>query len=106
VTRDPAEFDDREQPARDHSISFQVTTPANLWETRQVLQVSVSGTWKDQPFRRIHSFSVGHDFIKKWLVVGPFPNQRGEGFDTMYPPEINIKPRRNTSNSAQRSNGK
>ncbi|MFB3787195.1 MAG: GH116 family glycosyl-hydrolase [bacterium] len=92
VTRDPAEFDDREEPAREHSITFQVTTPADLWAARHILQVSVSGTWKDQPFRRIHAFSVGHDFIKKWLVVGPFPNERGEGFDTLYPPEINIKP--------------
>lgn len=92
VTRNPAEFDDREQPARERTITFQVTTPANLWESRQVLQVSVSGTWNEQPFRRVHSFSVGHDFIKKWLLAGPFPNQRGEGYDTMYPPEINIKP--------------
>ncbi|HQH72602.1 MAG TPA: GH116 family glycosyl hydrolase, partial [bacterium] len=46
VTRDPAEFDDREEPARDHAITFQVTTPADLWATRPILQVSISGTWK------------------------------------------------------------
>jgi len=31
-------------------------------------------------------------FIRRWLVIGPFPNDRGKGFDMVFPPEKKIEP--------------
>jgi len=31
-------------------------------------------------------------FINQWLVIGPFPNDRGRGFDVAFPPERKLDP--------------
>jgi len=51
----------------------------------------VSGTWNEFPYRKSQSVYVGHEFVKRWMIVGPFPNERGEGFSWMIPPENNIQ---------------
>ena len=37
-------------------------------------------------YRRRH-ISTGLRYLRKWLVLGPFPNAEGQGLDTCFPPE-------------------
>ncbi len=41
-------------------------------------------------FRVEKTLSVGAAFIRDWLLLGPFPNKGGTGFETYYEPEIGV----------------
>ncbi|OHE87992.1 MAG: hypothetical protein A3G75_14565 [Verrucomicrobia bacterium RIFCSPLOWO2_12_FULL_64_8] len=90
-TAEVVEWDDREQESPPHRFTFTVTPSSPLETQRFEMQAVVSGTGRMLPFRKTMPVVVGHDFIKEWMIVGPFPNDRGEGFDHIYPPELNIK---------------
>lgn len=92
VTEDESNFDDRESPRRERTLSYTVAAASNLWEQRIACNAVLTGSWNQFAYRQTVPFSIGHDFIKRWLIIGPFSNQRGEGFDSMYPPEIDIEP--------------
>ncbi len=91
-TQDTVFFESTAEPASTHHIVYSVTPADNLWDQRYPLEVTLAGTWKDIPFRREETHVVGHEFLTRWLTIGPFPNQRGEGFEKIYPLEMNIKP--------------
>ena len=55
------------------------------------LSLITSGTWKNQPFRKTSQIATGHNLISSWMVIGPFSNQKGDGIDTVYPPDQNVK---------------
>ena len=92
LAKEEVAFDDRKTPVEERQIHFTVTPNTSLWEHRYDLSVLLSGTWENFPFRRSQPLAVGHQFVTEWLTIGPFPNRRGEGFNQMYPPEIDIKP--------------
>lgn len=50
------------------------------------------GFWTQCPEARLESLKLIREkqLIKDWLVIGPFDNTKGKGFDTIYPPEIKI----------------
>lgn len=93
ATDDPVQFDVGVQDLeRRHSVLFKVTPAVDLWEERVALTATVMGVWEATPFRREVIVAVGRNFIREWLIIGPFSNQRGEGFSNVYPPELNIQP--------------
>ncbi|RJP25932.1 MAG: hypothetical protein C4527_16450 [Candidatus Omnitrophota bacterium] len=92
ATSDTVSFDARETAAPAHRIIYAVTATTSLWERRYDLTVSLAGTWDNVPFRCDRILSVGHSLLKQWLIIGPFANQRGEGFDQIHPLETNIQP--------------
>jgi hypothetical protein len=73
------------------TISFQVTPTSSLWQRKVPLTAVLSGTWQNYPFRREVAFAVGHDFLKEWMIIGPFPNLNGAGFEHSFPAQQNIK---------------
>ncbi|MGC9327851.1 MAG: hypothetical protein ACP5I1_09475, partial [Candidatus Hinthialibacter sp.] len=90
-SHDAVAFDDRSEARRERRFLYTVNAPVDLWQNRYALDVILSGAWNDYPFRKVQTAYVGHQFIKRWMIVGPFSNERGEGFGTMNPPEINIQ---------------
>ncbi len=91
LTGDDVSFASQDGAVSEWVMRFAVTAPVDLWAQLYELDVLVSGTWNGRPFRRKQTVAVGHHFIRKWQIVGPFPNRRGEGFDRMYPPELDIR---------------
>lgn len=91
TTNDDVEFDDREAASEERRFLFSIDAPIDLWQNRFGLDSIFSGTWNGFAFRKIQTTYVGHKFVKRWLIVGPFSNERGEGFGKMNPPEINIQ---------------
>ncbi len=83
-------FEGNEEPP--FELGFTVKSNQDLWKKRQPLSVVVSGTWNQHPYRKVIPFAVGHNFVKTWLTIGPFSNRGGEGFDHVYPPELDIEP--------------
>lgn len=51
---------------------------------------TISGTWQGTPFQMDSAIIAGHEPITQWSVIGPFPNPRGEGHTTQYPPETDV----------------
>ncbi|MEW6236602.1 MAG: GH116 family glycosyl-hydrolase [Candidatus Omnitrophota bacterium] len=92
-TDDDLKLDDRESPQSKRSLRFSVTPTDSLWQKRFNLSAAFSGVWENLPFRREIAFPAGHDFIRQWLIVGPFPNPKGEGFNSILKPETNVKPK-------------
>ena len=90
VSSDRVSFESTEKPKDEYRLRYTVTPTQSLWENRYELAVVLTGTWEGLPFRREQIFSVGHSFLKQWLIVGPFVNREGEGFDRIYPPEMDI----------------
>lgn len=91
ATNDDVVFDEQNGSAEERRFHFIVNAPADLWQERFSLRAVFSGTWNGFPFRKVQETYAGHNFVKRWMIVGPFPNERGEGFGKMNPPEINIK---------------
>ncbi len=91
VAHGDIEFDDRTNAQTERGFLFSVDSSVGLWKKRYTFDVVFSGAWKGYPFRRVVPVSIGHDFIKRWLIVGPFANARGEGFGNIKPPEHNIQ---------------
>ncbi len=91
-SEDDLRIDARHSPPAEHSLRFFIQGKSDLWQERYSLEMAVSGTWNDHPFRRTIPFAAGHEFVKQWLVIGPFPNQQGEAFNEEYTPEVNIEP--------------
>ena len=50
----------------------------------------ITGLWNGLPLRRELSLPVGHEFIQRWMTVGPFADPRGEAFSALLPPEADI----------------
>lgn len=73
------------------TVMFQVKPNLDLWQHKLSITAVVSGTWQGYPFRREFDFAVGHDFIREWMIIGPFPGMRGEGFTYSFPPQQNIQ---------------
>ncbi|MDX9755278.1 MAG: GH116 family glycosyl-hydrolase, partial [bacterium] len=92
TTNDNTAFDEREDPGKLHRIRFSVKSQGNLMTQRQSITVQAAGTWGTIPYRKNVPLGIGHQFIHRWLVIGPFSNQKGEGLDYTYPPEMNVKP--------------
>ncbi|MBZ0257620.1 hypothetical protein K8I31_16255 [bacterium] len=74
-----------------HRVEFTVTPGEDLWMLRRLLPAVITGSWNAMPLRREIQLPVGHGFIKQWMVVGPFPDARGEAFSALLPPETDIK---------------
>lgn len=92
-TADPVAFEDAgPETAGAHTVRFTVRPGGARPEGRVPLTAYVSGVFGDVIFRKQASVAVGHEFLTEWLLIGPFPNERGEGFERNDPPEINIKP--------------
>jgi uncharacterized protein (DUF608 family) len=92
ATQDEVSLDYRRDSQSEHRIRYLVTAPINPFKTKENLSILLSGTWRDMPFRKETPVIIGHDFIRSWLVIGPFSNQQGDGIDYIYPPETNLKP--------------
>ncbi len=101
ITQDETAFDDREGTMEERVFHYSVNAPADLGQKRFTLSATLSGTWNGYAFRKSQPVHVGHDFIHRWLIVGPFANERGEGFGKMNPPEINIKTKETYSSLGQ-----
>ncbi len=91
-TADSVSLEGGRSQTKSHQIVYAVTPAQSLMNRRFELTVSLAGTWNDIPFRKEKIHTVGHNFVKDWLVAGPFPNEGGEGFDQIFPLEMNIKP--------------
>ena len=73
-----------------HQVVFTVTPGEDLWKRRRLLPVVITGLWNGLPLRRELSLPVGHEFIQRWMTVGPFADPRGEAFSALLPPEADI----------------
>ncbi len=70
---------------------FIVNPNARLQEQRYGIRLVLSGAWKNHAYRRYADLAVGHNFIKNWMVAGPFDNNGGQGFEKRYQLELNIE---------------
>lgn len=92
VTDDPVSIETTENRQEVYPIAYRVTPPED-WDGGKInFSLAVSGTWRDMPFRKVAPFAIGHNPITKWMVIGPFSNQRGGGIDYQYEPETNVRP--------------
>ncbi len=88
---DDLKIDDLTNPQSEHTISVTLHPSNNVWAKRYPAKAVFSGRRDDFPFHREINFAIGHDFIKEWLVIGPFSNANGEGIHKVVKPEINVK---------------
>lgn len=70
---------------------FTVHPNTALQQQRFGIRLILSGAWNNYAFRRYADLAVGHNFVKTWMVAGPFENNGGQGFEQRFPIELNIK---------------
>lgn len=71
--------------------AFTVFPNEALQQQRHDFRLTLSGAWNNHAFRRYADLAVGHNFVKTWMVAGPFDNNGGQGFEQRFPLELNIK---------------
>ena len=91
ATGDSVSLDNQIDAGKEHRITYKVKPGDNYDGKRKSLSFVISGTWRNMPFRKINQISTGHNLITSWMVIGPFSNLKGDGIETVYPPDENVK---------------